>query len=297
MLLYLFTLIPAICLLLSFAGMFIYLKRQQRQDRRSPLVDDLLRLPGETLNERYRDAIFDLCETFAATILLPSVGVITLLNSWVDPERIQWNFASGVACVLIVGGVVWSAQKMIRVLRTVITSKRGLEGEMATAQLLTPLLAEGWQMFHDLPMKRGNIDHVLVGPTGVYAIETKYRSKRQSIKGKEVALAEYDGNAIRFAGGTIEHLPVQQAQAVAGELSKWLHGKVGEAVSVAPVVALPGWFVKTTKKPVNGQAYVINPKVHYLFQKRPVHMQSTLQVRVSAALKELAVRPIPGANQ
>ncbi len=295
--LYLFTLIPTICLLLPIAGMLVYFKRQQRQDRRSPLVDDLLRLPGETLNERYRDAIFDLCEAFAAAILLPCVGVIALLNSWVDPERIRWNFASGVACLLIVGGVLWSVQKMIRVLRTVIATKRGLEGEMATAQLLMPLLADGWQLFHDLPMKRGNIDHVLVGPTGVYAIETKYRSKRQSIKGKEVAQADYDGNAIRFAGGATEHLPVQQAQAVAGELSKWLHGKLGEAISVAPVVALPGWFVKTTKKPVNGQAYVINPKVHYLFQKRPTQLGESLQVRIAAALRELAIRPLPSASR
>lgn len=294
---WLIILLPSLCMLAPCAGIFFYLKRLEREDRKSPLVDDLQRLPGETLNEHLRDSIFELCAAFAASILFPAVGLLTLLSSWVAPERVRFSFTAVFSIVLVLGGVSWAFRKTLRILHTITTTKRGLEGELATAQLLAPLLAEGWQVFHDLPMKRGNIDHVLVGHTGVYAIETKYRSKRLSLKGKESAQAEYDGRSIRFAGGASEHLPVQQAQAVAGELSKWLHGKVGEAVSVVPVVALPGWYVRTTKKPVNGQAYVINPKVHYLFHKRPVQMQAALQVRISAALKELATRHATGANQ
>ncbi len=288
--------IPTVCMLVPLAGVFGYLKYLQREDRRSPLTDDLLRLPGETLNEKFRDFAFDLCGALTASILIPAIGLISLLNSWVDPARIQFNFNAFFIGLLILAGVSWSLWRTLKILRTISITRRGLEGELATAQLLTPLLADGWQLFHDLPMKRSNIDHVLVGPTGVYAIETKYRSKRQSLKGKESAQAEYDGRAIRFAGGATEHLPAQQAQAVASELSKWLHGKIGEPVAVVPVVALPGWFVKTTQKPVNGQTYVINPKVHYLFQKRPHQMEATLQVRISAALRELAVRPDPAAK-
>lgn len=294
---WLITLIPTVCMLVPCAGMFICLKRLEREDRKSPLVDDLMRLPGETLNERFRETIFDLCGVFAAATFVPAIGLIALLNSWVDPARIKFNPVVVFAAVIILSGVSWSLWKILKILRTISTTRRGLEGELATAQLLTPLLAEGWQMFHDLPMKRSNIDHVLVGPTGVYAIETKYRSKRLSLKGQEGVQAEYDGKTIRFAGGANEHLPVQQAQAVASELSKWLHGKLGEPVPVVPVVALPGWFVKNTQKPVNGQAYVINPKVHYLFQKRPVQIEQATRVRVAAALRELAIRPAPGANK
>lgn len=293
---WLISFLPIICMLVPLAGVFGYLKYLQREDRRSPLTDDLLRLPGETLNEKFRDFAFDLCGALTASILIPAVGLVTLLNSWVDPARIKFDGNAIFIALLILVGLSWSLWTTLKILRTVSITRRGLEGELATAQLLTPLLADGWQLFHDLPMKRGNIDHVLVGPTGVYAIETKYRSKRQSLKGKEAAQAEYDGRTIRFAGGASEHLPAQQAQAVANELSKWLHGKIGEPVGVVPVVALPGWFVKTTQKPANGQTYVINPKVHYLFHKRPAHMEAPLQVRVSAALRELAVRPDPAAK-
>jgi hypothetical protein len=288
--------IPIACMLVPLAGVFGYLKYLQREDRRSPFTDDLLRLPGETLNEKFRDFAFDLCGALTASILIPAVGLVSLLNSWVDPARIKFDGNTIFIALLIIAGLSWSLWKTLKVLRTISITRRGLEGELATAQLLTPLLADGWQLFHDLPMKRGNIDHVLVGPTGVYAIETKYRSKRQSLKGKEGAQAEFDGSVIRFAGGATEHLPAQQAQAVASELSKWLYGKIGESVGVVPVVALPGWFVKNTQKPANGQAYVINPKVHYLFQKRPHQMEATLQVRISAVLRELAIRPDPAAK-
>lgn len=294
---WLFMYVPIICMLIPCACILIYLKRQQAQDRKSPLVDDLLRLPGETLNQRSRDSIFDLCGAFAASVLFPAIGMILLLHSWIDPERIRFNFSAILAALCVVGGMGWAVWKTFRILQKITSTNRGLEGELATAQLLTPLLAEGWQLFHDLPMKRGNVDHVLVGPTGVYAIETKYRSKRQSLKGQEGVRAEYDGKSIRFAGGATEQLPIQQAQAVAKELSQWLHGKIGEPVQVVPVVALPGWFVTSPQRIASGQVHVINPKGHYLFRKRAYLMEPSLQVRVANTLKELAVRPAPGANK
>lgn len=289
-------LIPSLCMLVPVATMFLWLKRQELVDRRNPLTEDLLRLPGETLTKQYRDLAFDISETLICSMFVPVVGLIILLNHWVDPALVRLDSTAIISGLLIMSGVSWSAWRTLKLMPKLRATKRGLEGELATAQLLTPLLADGWQLFHDLPMKRSNIDHVLVGPSGIYAVETKYRSKRLSLKGQEGVLAEYDGNAIRFAGGATEHLPIQQAQAVAGELSNWLHGKLGQPVEVVPVVALPGWFVKTTRKSANGQAYVINPKAHGLFQKRPQQLEATMRARISAALRELAVRSDPAAK-
>ncbi len=53
---------------------------------------------------------------------------------------------------------------------------KGAEGERRTAEALRPLEAEGWILLNDLPLperKRANIDHVLIGPPGVFVIETK----------------------------------------------------------------------------------------------------------------------------
>ena len=44
---------------------------------------------------------------------------------------------------------------------------------MATAKALRGLEDEGWIVMHDLPAGRGNIDHILVGPGGVFLLDSK----------------------------------------------------------------------------------------------------------------------------
>jgi hypothetical protein len=51
--------------------------------------------------------------------------------------------------------------------------QRGIEGEERVASLLDALQPEGFTVINDLEIGRGNADHVLVGPTGVFVIETK----------------------------------------------------------------------------------------------------------------------------
>jgi len=47
------------------------------------------------------------------------------------------------------------------------------EGEKATAKALRGLVKSGWTLLNDVDWGRGNIDHVLVGPAGVFLLETK----------------------------------------------------------------------------------------------------------------------------
>jgi Nuclease-related domain len=58
--------------------------------------------------------------------------------------------------------------------------RHGAEGERRTARLLAPLERHGYQVFHDLavPGSAANVDHLVVGPTGVYVIDSKrYRGR------------------------------------------------------------------------------------------------------------------------
>jgi hypothetical protein len=50
---------------------------------------------------------------------------------------------------------------------------QGAEGEEAVGQVLEGLADHGWGVIHDVSFGRGNIDHVVVGPGGILAIETK----------------------------------------------------------------------------------------------------------------------------
>jgi hypothetical protein len=49
----------------------------------------------------------------------------------------------------------------------------GAEGERKTEKALRPLEKAGWTVVHDVQKRYGNYDHIAVGPTGVYLLETK----------------------------------------------------------------------------------------------------------------------------
>lgn len=51
--------------------------------------------------------------------------------------------------------------------------RTGADGEKSTARALRPLLRGGWVLFNDIDTGYGNIDHVLVGPAGVFLLESK----------------------------------------------------------------------------------------------------------------------------
>jgi hypothetical protein len=53
--------------------------------------------------------------------------------------------------------------------------QRGARGERRTARQLNRLLRHGWVVFHDLavPDSRANADHLLIGPAGVFLVDSK----------------------------------------------------------------------------------------------------------------------------
>jgi hypothetical protein len=63
-----------------------------------------------------------------------------------------------------------------------IAWRRGTTGERRTARLLSPLERRGWVVLHDLavPGSRANLDHLVIGPGGVFVVDSKqYRGRLQ----------------------------------------------------------------------------------------------------------------------
>jgi hypothetical protein len=63
-----------------------------------------------------------------------------------------------------------------------IAWRRGAAGERRTAQLLGSLERHGWAVLHDLavPGSQANLDHLVIGPGGVFVIDSKqYRGRLQ----------------------------------------------------------------------------------------------------------------------
>jgi hypothetical protein len=63
--------------------------------------------------------------------------------------------------------------------------RRGAAGERHTARLLAVLERHGWAVLHDLavPGSRANIDHLVIGPSGVFVIDSKHYRGRLQLDG------------------------------------------------------------------------------------------------------------------
>jgi hypothetical protein len=122
---------------------------------------------------------------------------------------------------------------------------KGARGEVATARLLDRL-PDGYEVRHDLrmPGSRANIDHVVVGPTGVFTVETKSYQGGVRIAGSRVT-----------SGGRRRDGIVEQAAGQAAAISE----RIG--LPVAPIVVVHGgvevgWF----SSPVVGGVRFCSPQ-------------------------------------
>jgi hypothetical protein len=92
------------------------------------------------------------------------------------------------------------------------------------------------QVFHDVETTAGVVDHVVIGQTGVYAVNVVAKRSRS---GDSVRLK---GNALQFSNSKTEHSIVGIAAGVK-RLEKEFHKLLGHDVRVRSVIALPGWEV------------------------------------------------------
>jgi hypothetical protein len=83
----------------------------------------------------------------------------------------------GVLAAVVAGWGLW-----FRPSPEAVAWRRGAAGERRTARHLAALERHGWAVLHDLavPGSRANIDHLAIGPGGVFVIDSKqYRGRLQ----------------------------------------------------------------------------------------------------------------------
>jgi hypothetical protein len=110
-------------------------------------------------------------------VAVPYGGVFAALAFWIDTPGMWWVSGFAVGLMLAVGTVLWILPP-----EHVLRWGTGAVGERATADAIRPLLKEGWEVWHDIPDGRGNIDHLLAGPAGVFLLETKFPSGQAAVE-------------------------------------------------------------------------------------------------------------------
>jgi Nuclease-related domain len=126
--------------------------------------------------------------------------------------------------------------------------KLGRDGEKAVGQFLETLRERRYRVFHDIVGGNFNLDHVLIGPAGVFTVETKTHRKPSGD-----ARVTFGGETIRIDGFEPDRDPIIQAKAQASWLCELLSESTGRNFAVRSAIVFPGWFVDYTGPKERGE--------------------------------------------
>jgi hypothetical protein len=217
-------------------------RRQARLQRKSPLTTNLLRPPGHTLREQLEEARFDLGFDVMSLVAIPAIGMAFLYSMTLVAGRPHPMWILVLTAVLAGACCAYQIRSLMRRGDQMDQWRLGLDAEMAAGQELDQLMRRGAAVFHDLAGEKFNIDHVVIAPQGVFAVETKSFRKPNRNGGTANATVFCDGEVLKFpewSGSGALRQATRQAQ----WLSEWLTGATGERIQATPVLALPGWYV------------------------------------------------------
>jgi hypothetical protein len=177
------------------------------------------------------------------------------------------------AVVLALVGVGWRLR--FRVSAKARAWQRGSVGERRTARLLARLARDGYVSFHDLavPGSRANLDHLVLGPTGVFVVDSK----------------QYTGRVHQSLDGHTWHNHSPLARQL--EVVRWEADTIAEVLGarVDPLLVVHGADVAYGGLIAQGVAIVPASQLRTAFGVDPV--LSAAEVDALVALAELRLHP------
>ena len=216
--------------------------------------EQLTRIPAYGLQKQIHDLQLDLLGSMMMGLMIVCFPfAANSIQAHIAVGKFPWIYAlTGLV------GLTYCSIKTWKLFSKLTKLRLGHTAEIATANELIGLQALGYQVFHDVQADGFNIDHLVIGKNGVFAIETKGRHKRNkdlrqtngngSSSGKKGYEVFYKDGRLNFPSWT-ETKPIEQAQRQAQWVSQWLTKATGSPVAATPVLVFPGWYVTSQSKP------------------------------------------------
>lgn len=228
---------------------------------RAPATDKLLRGAGESLRREIEQ--FEEKFLSAATRMVGLALVCGLLLSLCATLCFGSSYFVPMLAlgVVAIGGLSYfAARRAVRAAQRYWNNVTGFRGERAVGGMLDQLMLDGCRVFHDVPGDGDwNIDHVIIAPRGVFAVETKTRRKLKGSPGNENHKVSCDGQTLKYPHATEEY-GIAQAKNNAHWLGEYLTKALAEPIRARPILALPGWLVNRTVSAAEAGIFVGNPK-------------------------------------
>ena len=245
--------------------------------------DELLRLPGQSVDEmldRYDDD--EVNPTVASLVFAIFLLGFVLLHAAYPIFDNTWPLV-----FILSAAIVYFTFRLRKARQTIRALVQGRDGERYVGQLLEKMRVDGHIIFHDVKAEHFNIDHVVIGPKGVYVIETKTWSKLPG-KGK----VSYRDGKFSVNGKIFATNPLEQAK----KNSQWFYGllkkSTGKTIPVVPVVVMPDWFIEPedTKNARADGVLFVNPKALSAFIGRGSGALSPEDIHLASYHVEMHVK-------
>jgi Nuclease-related domain len=164
------------------------------------------------------------------------------------PEPIVYSVVAGI--VLTAAAIrmllLWPRMRALKLAR---------DGEKAVQHFLEGLRQRGYCIFDHVVGKGFNLDHVLIGPAGIFTVETKIDGR--VIRSNTPVI--FDGDKIRLNGFEPERDTIVQAKRHANWLRVLLAESTGREFGVHPVILYPGCSVEW-RGPKSRSIWVLSPE-------------------------------------
>lgn len=279
---------------LIMLGLLTWQKRRMDADqRREAITTELRNLPAASLQKQRDDLVERQVSRMTAALLIGLSTVSIFFSRRVSPAAFSWDWLDSVALLTVIGCSFYYGWLMIRELPHGRKLHQAVRAEQAVAQELAASLAGDNRIIHDIQAGDFNIDHVVITPAGVFAVETKSRLKPPAGNGS--LKVKYDGKQLDFPGWT-ETKPIEQAARQAKWLADYLFKSTGERLPVFAVLALPGWFIDYSVRVNEQMVRVINPKNSgwlLLPGKQPTRLDPPAIQRAAFQIEKLAQAATP----
>ncbi|MDP6116474.1 MAG: nuclease-related domain-containing protein [Planctomycetota bacterium] len=190
-----------------------------------------LRHPGQSLDRKINQAF----KTWATHFIFSAgVMIIYALHEWA-----RWIFNWEASPVLFSGlaffGIVFCLTSLDPISRRWRFLRKIKRDKHRASEDLNELTEQGYAMLHDFAPTEFRMDHVLIGPGGLYAVATESIEKAKR-RGEEI---QYDGSHLFLRGNLLTRDPVSRAKVMADWLDQKVFQALGRKFSVQPVVLFP----------------------------------------------------------
>jgi len=204
--------------------------------------------------QRFRDELDRLSSSQSTYLSGALVFAVLFVSAYVlqaqhlFPGYPTWQLYSQLVFLLLVS--VFAAYRLVNIGVARYRVRFLRDANLAIGHQLQQLSAGGTRVFHDVAVSNGIVDHVIIGPKGLYAVNVV---ARRSAKRAHARLRE---NSIEFSNGKVQ-CPIVALAAKTARLQKEFRQLLGHKIRLRSVIAVPGWDIGEQE---NDQHLLVNER-------------------------------------